>query len=948
MNISSEELQTLLYNPYTIQKKILDELETSEGITISNANNAFMLLMETITATSHATAMECKNVIRKKFPILAKNMSDIYDHLDEDDINNMFAKPGSVDIKFYIPVLTLKNKGYKPAGANYREARIPKNTVLTVLGKTFTILNTIIVRIYDTSETPYVEVVQNDETLSLTNISVIESKIESDKNQQPYITFVLPVKQVKIGTVSKVISASGRTKFQISLTNKFVKMTITYKNAANNNTEVDLPVTLSSEYLNPTKPCAVLSVNDNVVNVEIPNMYVIDGSVSGEAIFTVYETEGGIFLPLESYSKETFTLTLGPITHQAEQVLTKEDIPVKGYGSLMGGSDGTSFEDLKKSIVYRTTGSIAVPVTNYQIEKIGSDAGFQIAKVEDTLLNRVFTASKDIPSFTSMVIQSIPDVFNNTIGITTSTLKTDRPECVREDNFIIKSGTVFKEENGILRMLTPEEEKTLENMPRNTKVVHFKENKYFFNFFTYVVGSSDGVTECKIWHLDFPKMESIRHYATNQNLANTVCYIDKYNISRTSTGYQILIKVEGSDGYKSEIEQGNKFVQISFDLNSGSKVYFVGEYDSGLDAHVFNINTDEFITTDGYIELLNGTSETPTKLTPLIGTMDVYCYIKDARKLDKSGYLKDYINDKDPNVSVLTYDTINFYFGKEIKYLWNKIYHTYTDKKYKTYLEDKRKVYSENVYETDNDGELVMTLSPNGQEITLNKLHDKGDEVVDDQGQPVYEYRKGDLVLDENGEPIVDVASGVIRYIDMLMLEYEYVAASASSHTQLNNMMVKYFEDILLDELPSINKNLLEQTKILYKSVRNTNPVALKANSANYSVQHRVSPTVTLYVDSSVDVSLSELEAYKFTIGSIINSEIQKSTISVPNIVDKIKSSLVISVLAVKITDLLPGEAQIATMSGTNRLVLDKSLSVAEYKETIVVYNINLVVEKAN
>lgn len=940
-------MQELLYNPYNIQRYILEELENSEGIKISNANNPFTLLLESAATIGHSTTMECKNIIRKKFPVLAQNITDIYDHLDDDDINNMYAKPGSVNYKFFIPVTTLKNKGYKPNGANYREARIPYGTIISVLGRTFTILNTIIVRIYDTTELPYVEVIPNDDPLSLTDISVVESKIESDKNQQPYITFVLPVKQLTIGTVEKDLSASSRTKFSFSLKEKFIKVEVTCKGSATNDQTVKIPVSLDSEYLNPTSPTAILSMGDGVVNVQIPSMYIINGMISGTAKFTIYETLGDVFLPLEEYSESEFTIKFGPVNNEPEQVLIDANVLVRAKGMLKGGSNGETFENLKQSVIFKTTGSIDVPITNFQIEKVGSDSGYQIRKVEDTLLNRVFTASKEIPSFSSTVIQCVPDTFNNTVGIILNTLKTDYPSWVRDEDFVIKSGSVFKDENGVMRMLSPSEKNDIDNLPRNNKVTHFKENKYYFNFFTYACKVKDGVTECKIYHLDFPKITGLRHRASNQNVTNTNCYIDKYSISRTDNGYELLLKVQGSDGYN-EIEQSSKLIQVSLELSTDNLVHFVGQYDENLDAHVFNIETDEFINTDGYIELLNGTSTTPTKFTPLTGKMHVYCYIKDITKIDKSNYLRDNVIDTDTNISVLTYDTLDFYFGKEINYLWNKVYHTYTDRKYKTYSEDKQDVWKENVYATDNDGGILIELAPNGQEVTMKKLHSKGDLKEDEHGNPIYAYRKGETILDENGEPVVDTQAGIVRYLDMLMLEYEFKAASASSHSQLNKIMVKYFEDILLTELPNLNDSLLEQTKIMFKSVRNTDPVTIKANSTTYNTKHRVSPKVTLYVDSSIDVSLADLESYKFKIGTIINSELRKDSISVPNIVDEIKKNLVISVLAVKIDNLLPENTQIAKVEGNNKLVLDKSLNVAEYKETIVMYNIDLVVEKAN
>lgn len=942
MNITDEELGKLLDNPMHMQYLILNELENGESKTIRNATSPFMLLMESAVTLSSAVATECKNKIRKTYPSLAGTMEDLWHHLDDSEIPGLFATPAETNLKFHIYVFDMKNIGYRPEGQNYFECTIPYGTVVTALGIKFTILNSIVVRIYDTVETSYVEMIPNPDVLSNTSITMLESKIMHDTNQQPYITFTVPVKQLHTQTFTQSLSSSSRTKYSFNLEGKFIKADITCK--FGNDAEFPVPICLSDEYLNPNKPQVQIGVSGNTLTVTVPSMYVISGKLRGTLYIKAYVCNGESYLPLDKYTDEDFNFTLGPATNPSEQVMKDIRVIVKGASDLIGGSNGKTFQEIKDSIIYKTTGIIDVPVTNYQIVQRGADKGYNISKIEDTLNTRLFTASKPMPSFNSTVIQCIPDTYNNTVGIKLDELKSYYPTLVRDNDFIIKSGCIFKEENSKLRILSPDEVQNIINMPRTTKVQHFKENKYYYNFFTYAIRVKDGTTEANVYHLDYPKITNIRHIGKNQNVVNVLANINKYSIKKVDKGYMIYFNVDGNDTFKN-IDKTAKFVQIAFTTTNGSVVYYNSSYDDVNDMYSMFIEVDDFITTDGYIELLNAKGPDGTKLVSLDTDMMVNIYITDPKFLDKSKYLRDCVFDPDPNISVLTNDRLSLFFGKEISFLWNKLYNTYTDRKYKTYKEDKLKFYTEDVYKIGPDGNIVFEVNDDSTKLSVVKLHNKGDVVKDEQGNDVYEYRAGDVVM-QNGEPVIDDLSGVIRYIDILMLEYEFKAASASAQEQLNKLVVKYLESMLLEELPVLNRSLLERTKILFKSAKSALPVTIKANNVTYKSFYRISPKIVLYVDQSTNISLTDLESYKFKIGNIINSELNREIIDIPRMAEKIKNGLIIGVRAVKITGILPEDSQMGAILSANKLTLNKCLTIAEYKETIITYDIDLEIEK--
>lgn len=942
MTIDSTTMQNLIYNPTLIQKLILMDFDKNENVQISTATNPFVFLLEAATTVSSAQAMATRNIIRRKFPALAQTKEDLFAHLNSEQILNIYSTPARTNLVVQVDVFGIKNNGYTPEGANYKEITIPIGSTVTILNTTFTFLNAILVRIYNDTESIHVESIPNDNSLAINDVSLLKSTLGHSQINSPVIAFEVPVKQITKKVVNKTITKSLGCKVKISLTDRYCYSEVYVCGKATNDKPVKLEQVFIEDYIDPATPTAFVTVTDTDVTFTVPDVYIQNGTLSGDLIVTVYETKGEQYLPLQNYPNSEFSYVISNGSTPSERAAANIKLAITANSILSGGKTGMSMKDLKKSIIENTTGPIDVPVTQFHINKLGEDNNFTIKQMEDTLISRIYSAFKPMDSFSSTVIKAMPDIFNNTVEITVNEYKTLYPERVKDDRFLIKSGTVFREYNGRADFVSPKVLQELQNMDILKQLEHFNEFKYYYTPFNYIITTEDGATSSKVYYMENPLISDLRIMKKNLNLIGINAYVSKYSIQRLENGFQIYISIAGDVGFN-KITKENVKVQLSFPIDGDDYVHYVGTYNTTLDSHSFIIETNDFIDENDKLQILNGTSTISTKLTDLISKAYIRCYITDPNFKDQFNYLVETIVDKSTNISVLFEDTINITFGRRIEHLWNKLHNTYSNRKYKVYEADEPLIYTEDQYERDTDGNIVFKISTDGTRLERVLLHSKGDIVENEQGETIYKHRKGDVILDQYGEPVIDVESGLNRFLDILMLEYDFKVASTDPQINLNLLILQYFENVLLNELPTLNNRLLEQTTIQYRPNRSITPIKVKYGNITTTIPYRVIPSVTLYVDNNQDLSLAELEAYKTKIGKLINSELNTDTINLVTLNEKIKSSLDLSVVACDIDGIIPDNAKVMTiLDSNNTITLDKTLQYTDYNETIVVYNLSL------
>lgn len=946
MAIDKSTISNLIYDPTIMQRYILEELDdaTQGAYAVVDPTNPFTMLMETAVTCASSAVTEASNLMRKQYPSLAALEDELYHHITDNESTYMFATPAEANIRFYVNAIDLRNYGVESADGAYREMVIPTGTTITALDTPLTLLNDILVRLYNNGTVFVEQQLDKDNDIAYEDIGILEGQLVTDGSNTTWICFETKVKQVNKVTVNKTVVVSSGFRERILLSDRFCHANVSYK-TSNSDGYIQLTKMFDDEYIDPLSPGAVVKVYNKNIVVKIPDQYMVEGYISGNVKIEVYETKGYQYLPLNRYTVNDFTIVKGD-TGKSSQAAASKNIAIMAVAVsvLAGGKDTASVEELRNSIINNTTGDIDLPITEKQIEQYGNINGYTIVKNLDILTEREFLGLKSVPDINSSLVYAYHTAFFNTAKVVIDEIKDYKNIIVNDNRFIIKSNTIFINNNSIFTILNNDELDYLNSLNSYILAEYLKTNKLFFNPFYYVIEKSENMINSRVYDLDNPKINYTFIKEKNTTMSQRV-NVKKYAIVKTDKGYRLSLNLATNTSFDN-LEERNLVLQLRIPLYGGnSYAYINGVYDKVKEIYNFDILTNLSITEDGNIDLQNGSSGLSTKEFSIVSDLDLYICSIDVNLVDPAQFLKSEVSIPAANVVVFTKEMINVTFGEELKYIHNNIYNTYSERKYKTYTEDIPLVYNEDVYKVDPDTGLIIKVVYKDKkyvgEYTI--LHKKGDHILDENGEKLYLHRKGETVVDSSGNPVVDLEGGVVRHIDMLMLEYEFLASNSNAYNNYNKLTIEALRYYIVDELSAINNKLLEKTTIKYKSFNTTSNLAIITNNTVSYINNNCSPKVLLYVQGTNVIDNETKDTYKTLIGGVFNTYFTKSTIVLEDIKNEIKSKIGSMVTGVKITGIDANDSEIINIRDTNnRLYLNKLMDTNKNNELIVKYDVDL------
>lgn len=956
MAFTPSDIQSIVYNPIRMQKEVLDLISrgTDSGITITNATNPFMFLVESAAILASASILESNSVMRKKYPILADKEEDIYHHIPTSILDQIFTTPAEANLYFYVNQVDLYNVGYRPDGANYVQTTIPNGTTITVSDIPLTLLNDINVRLYDNGEINVEQQLNSTNQYAYDNIGTLQAVLYHSKDNTPWIKFVTRVKQISVTNVNKTILSSDGFSQVIPITDDYCYSLVSYKNSSTGNSYRSINISLNDEYIDPQSLTAFVKIYNKNILVEIPDVYVTEGLISGNVNVDVYSSKGYLDVPIDRFSTNDFKIVLGN-TGSTRSSATIKNIGLicNAASKIQGGRNAKTLDELKNIVINESGVTKNIPVTLKQVEGMLNNNGFRLVNNLDIITAREFIAMKSLPDITDdmkEIIFSNPDVFINTTEIDLSKLSNSSFIYYNNSNYIVlKSNSIFKEDNGKIYPISNEEYESLKTQFTDSKVKLFnnlKETKYYFNPYYYILEIEDEVTNVKIYDLDNPAITNLRIDNKNTEIAPS-CNINQYAIEKYTNGYRLYISLSPNVEF-SNLKPSSIKLQLRLPLfkGFGNYSYTDGIYLEQLDVYVFYINTDMVIDQDEYLTMSNTVApEGGLQKLGLNMEWNIYTITSDDSVVDDTKFLQNEIyNPNDEHQVVVTKESIRVELGSRLNHLYYNLYSVYTTKKYKTYEEDQPLKYAYNIYTTDANGyPFSCNRLELNHEITAIIQHPKGATVRDSNNEIVYKFKKGDFILDSNGNPIIDQKSGIVRYLDVLMFEYEYYLADTVEYQNYLVEIQKTLKSYIVDNMTEFNNQLLENTTVYFKPYNSSKKVEILINNSTESMDYLIQPIVTLYVSNNVTYTNTELNNMKANIGTIINSELDNSSISLENIRSNIKSKLGSNILSVKIEGISNQNAEIISMKDTNRrLTIGKALRLDENNSCVVDYDITL------
>ena len=938
-----QDLDFYKMNPSAIIEAAIDKVEDklNGNVISSEPTTPFHMLVEASVSLASDSVIAAENIIRKKFATLAVNESDLFHHISDDELANMFAIPGETSLAFFINVLDLKQYGYRKTGSSYIETTIPTNTKITVKETVFTLLNDVNVKLYDNGSVT-AEQYNNSLDIAVNDIGILYASIISDKEGVEWITLETKVKN--INKIEKLVPITPGKNLSTTITIE-KQFAFCYVSVMDNNGETPIKITYSEEYIDPTTPTAYVNLSSDKVVVSIPDVYVMENIIEGKLRVSVYECNGKHYLPLNKFGNEDFSIEIGDDNKTASTATSKNITTLASSRFILdGGTNGMSFQELKESIINNTTGDIDLPITEYQIKRKSSMYGYELSKVTNTLTQRTYIASKDLEVSDNKLILCSHDLFFNSVKLDLSIDKYKSSVITNDESFTIKANTVFRYDNGVMSIAEDSILDYIQSLNRIDRIEYLKENQFYYTPYEYVILYAESVTKSEIYYFN-PYMENMRIITKNTNIdPNTNTY--QYLINKVTDGYELYTNILSNDELsKTDLSKLKARIVLPLVDSNGLTVYFDASYDTENKIFKFFIES-EFIS-DDMISVSNGVSKLYTKNIAINTQATIYIYSTDSTITDSTQFLQSEVdNPNNLELTVLTKETIDVVFGEKIQYLYNNVYNTYSDRVYKTYTEDVPLRYTSNIYQDNADGTIIDADVRSDGRVILNTtlLHKAGDIVYDDNDEIVYKYLKGDNVI-VDGKPVIDIEAGILRYVDILMLEYPFLLVESTPYKNYNELTMDNINNIVINDMQTLNDLTMENTSILYKSSKSANQVSVSINSVNYLLDYKVKPSVKLYILNTASLTPDDNEKFKNICGKIISKHLSNSEIVLRDIKDEIMMALGSNVSAVGISNIDPNNSEIIKVTGANRFVHSKKLAFNKSNEYIVKYDLDFSIQ---
>ena len=938
MSMTKKELEAIVIDPSMTRVHAYNNLQYNlvNDITIPDPTNPFVFLMDNTAMLVAASLQSVENSMRKTYPALATNKLDLYNHLDSSETFGIFSTPSVATFNIYIGKKEALR--FSETKEIYNLVTIPKNSFITVDNNTFTLLNDIEIYLYSDGSM-VATLVHNTTKIANSADTLLPISTIKDKDGKEWIFLEVDIKQITRYDFRETILSTTVFNTTFNLGNQEL---FTYLEAftVNGQTGTTIPVktTFSNFVYNPSEPTIIVRPIDNAVNLELPITYNVSGIASAYINFKLYTTKGNIELPLLDFNTSDFefTVTLPDVTSPSTIGINNIPIKVNSTGYTTGGTNELSFDELKYKIINYTTGDNLLPITLGEIQTRAEQIGFIYRGKEKTLLKNTLLVTKNIGNLKTPV--------NSTLFTTQATTKlllnqisSDKIK-YSDKRIIIEPYQMFKQDKTFVTPLSTIERNSIAPLV-SKNILKYNDLNLLFNLYKYVIDYTDTL-DIRAYDVNEPTISNISSLNKSSKLIAPVV-ITEHRIINKINLYEVILTISINSGLGS-LDIDYLYGQLKLDDTTYGSIYYKGKFIINNDSLILSISipVEDYINKNNEILALDSDSTIKTLLLPLItkSTLTIYSTDNSIASFNTKT-LNEIVVD---TATVLLYEeTFDIKFGTLLDNLHTGYTINYTKRKFMKHTESKLARYQKTIYKQANDGTPDLTFidtdgDGTNDDVKLTILHNKNDVILDDKGNPTYEYKVGDVILNKDTmTPVVDPLVGVEHIIDLLLLEDIFLRATDTAYMDYR---IKYFRQltkIISSDLEPIATELLDNTKIKFTGNKNLANVEIITNNVSKFYTNIVSPRVDCYVKIPNLVATDEL------------------TIKVYNYLqDKLLYNLSISEIEQGIKQLIPYDTLVVKLSGlsenddinilnyapnSNKFLIKKILAYNDTHNTIVI-----------
>ena len=889
-------IKAVRLNPSAVQRVLLEACEqaTNGQYDIVSASNPFMFLLSANVMTSVAEISSHHDVVRVMYPELAVEPADVYRHMSDQAYIGTFATPGRTVIRVAMSREEILSKAVRVGDTSIHKLVLPRNSRIRVADYVFTMQYPIEIRVMSHGGLSVVYNAERPSPLYPLNTNVVNWEQAETQEYGAMIMLDIPVYQFEITPHYAPLNVAAGFRGRYDFQNRFYYCRVFQSRDGLKWDE--LLTTHSQQVYDPTVPTACLRVLEQSIDVEVPQVYFNNGLVSGQLRIEVYTTLGEISVSLDQFEPNAFTAEWLDYTGKEDDpyIAPLENIKqmtVLGEQMASGGSNGVSFEELRRRNIYNAN-SARQPKTLAQLQAAMADRGYSLVQNIDYVTNRIFLATRALPKPQGTELSSGANSSIDLVEMTISDLTSLTTVRDNGERVTVLPETLYRLVDGKVRLVGRTELAELQNANRELLANLVNSRSYMFSPYHYVLDTTNGTFRLRGYYLQEPEVVS-RHFIEENDTAECEVSTGEFRVEKTADGFDLYLVTRSGTSYQ-QLDDKQVHCQLSFRPQRESTLAFLnGELYAKKDKERvfrFQIRTNyDFseqhhigLTSFGMFGNLGGLF-----MAELQQQFNVVHSVSGRRLPTYRPGAIDLISGDDylpDDRMCVIHEELNLRFGKALQYLWSNSRTVVSENDYLLYEENIPLLYPSIVWERDPKTGTIV-LYPDGKGGYNGKvIHNQGDPVIVD-GEPKMAHYKGEVKRDQYGKPILKNPRALVRQCELFFLEGVFRFSTDTADVAYRNGVAGMVVDYLDNDIGMFSKELLENTELYFSPKRtlgevqvlgiNNNPIRIPANLSfrvrfqlreemfnNMAFRNSLEQTTRIIISNALkkdSVSLSEL-----------------------------------------------------------------------------------------
>lgn len=891
-------------DPTTGIRASLDVVNESleNGFNIVTAESPFMNLLEASSSMTYGSMTKANILMRRQYKKLAQSYEDLYGHLSDRDFKGRFGNPGRTTINIAYDYDWIIENAVSDPDTGDTCIILPKDTVVTVNGIDLYWHYDIKIHVLASGDIQVYFVIDRESPIYKPTSLVLQTS-QIYLNGQRLIDISIPVEQLSLDVISNPITANGYNE-SFAITNNFyyarafIKVGGIWK---------EIPTTHSEQVYDPNITTMLLKVTDRQLQARIPDIYINNNMAGTEAKLLIYTTLGNINTDLSQFQINDFTVEYDDVFDENLDLWEMlSGVPIQlihSRNNITDGKNALTFEEMKDLVVYNKYGK-AVSVTYDELVVAMNLRGYGIYKQKDTISERVFVTTKEIPSPATNFISSGPSVSNKDVLVDAQRNDINNHVINNGDVTTIKPGALLKSTGFDVVLANETEQTQIEALSLYNLCTELNENQYYFTPFYYVLDGSTPVFRTSAYYLDKPTRINTSFVNLNTNLDYAVKTKDA-QVSFDGSKWTIRIIAENPPSLV------GLYLQMKVTDYQGNVLHINANQvpiNDTVSEFVFELNTNLHIDANHRFQCADFNDSTGISVDTFINlTQELeFVYLVEEGVVTPSGFdsIIETVN-IGTTVSGVTYDKITFEFGKSLDNLNVLSKVELMPGEVATHNTDVPLYYENDVYLNDADGK-VYSIDEDTDAVNFTILHNAGDPVMRD-GEQVYKHRTGDAIIIDNKVQYLKVPYNA-RRVRLFLIDAKYKYATDTTIVSYADTIAKHVIDSL-EDMREYDPEMLERTTLLFEPVSTSNLSAVTiSNGRQMTAATAIKFNVRYTMDESryTDVQLRNaiIETTKRTVAkSITKNEFSLSALT--SELDKVANNVMRNV---EVTTSLPGK----------------------------------------